>query len=104
MAVRARSLSRRALAAGRRSLVLLAGAGGLSALALRHSQERLIDSVSATIGFAQNVDIAREAQVHFKRQVQEWKNVLIRGHNPDDYAKYWSLFEAEESKTQALLY
>ena len=85
------------------AVVLLAGAGGLSALALRRSQERLSNSVNATIGFAQNVDIAREAQVHFKRQVQEWKNVLLRGHNPDDYAKYWSLFEAEESKTQALL-
>jgi signal transduction histidine kinase/DNA-binding response OmpR family regulator len=85
------------------AVVLLAGAGGLSALALRHSQERLIDSVSATIGLAQNVDIAREAQVHFKRQVQEWKNVLLRGHNPDDHAKYWALFETEESKTQGLL-
>ena len=51
------------------AVVLLAGAGGLSALALRRSQDRLINSVSATIGFAQNVDIAREAQVHFKRQV-----------------------------------
>jgi two-component system sensor histidine kinase/response regulator len=85
------------------AVVLLAGAGGLSALALRRSQDRLINSVSATIGFAQNVDIAREAQVHFKRQVQEWKNVLLRGHNPADRAKYWSLFEAEESKTQSLL-
>jgi len=85
------------------AVVLLAGAGGLSALALRRSQERLINSVSATIGFAQNVDIAREAQVHFKRQVQEWKNVLLRGHNPADRAKYWSLFEVEETKTQNLL-
>ncbi|MGC9985082.1 MAG: ATP-binding protein [Polyangia bacterium] len=88
---------------GGAAVVLLAGAGGLSALALRHSQERLINSVNATIRFAQNVDIAREAQVHFKRQVQEWKNVLLRGHNPDDHSKYWSLFEMEESKTQALL-
>jgi two-component system sensor histidine kinase/response regulator len=85
------------------AVVLLAGAGGLSALALRHSQERLINSVDATIRFAQNVDLAREAQVHFKRQVQEWKNVLLRGHNPNDHRKYWSLFEMEESKTQALL-
>ena len=85
------------------ALVLLAGAGGLSALALRRSQDRLINSVSATIGFAQNVDIARDAQVHFKRQVQEWKNVLLRGHNSSDHAKYWSLFEAEENKTQSLL-
>jgi signal transduction histidine kinase/CheY-like chemotaxis protein/HPt (histidine-containing phosphotransfer) domain-containing protein len=85
------------------AVVLLAAAAGLSILALRRSQERLINSVNATIGFAQNVDLAREAQVHFKRQVQEWKNVLLRGHKPDDYAKYWSLFEAEEVKTQSLL-
>jgi len=85
------------------AVVLLAGAGGLSALALRRSQDRLINSVSATIGFAQNVDIARDAQVHFKRQVQEWKNVLLRGHNSSDRAKYWSLFEVEETKTQNLL-
>ena len=85
------------------AVVLLAGAGGLSALALRRSQERLINSVSVTIGFAQNVDIAREAQVHFKRQVQEWKNVLLRGYNASDHAKYWSLFQTEEIKTQALL-
>jgi len=72
-------------------------------VALRHSQERLIESLSKTIAFAQNVDIARDAQVHFKRQVQEWKNVLIRGHQAIDYAKYWSLFETEEATTQELL-
>ena len=85
------------------AIVLLVSAAGLGTIALRHSQERLIESLGKTISFAKNVDIARDAQVHFKRQVQEWKNVLIRGHKPVDYAKYWALFESEEATTQTLL-
>jgi hypothetical protein len=54
--VRERFSAARWLLAGA-AVVLLAGAGGLSALALRRSQERLINSVNATIGFAQSVDI-----------------------------------------------
>ncbi len=37
----------------------------------------------------------------FKVQVQEWKNVLLRGHDADQRTKYWSQFVAQESKVQS---
>ncbi len=33
----------------------------------------------------------------FKLQVQEWKNVLLRGHNSADFLRYWSQFEIAET-------
>lgn len=39
-------------------------------------------------------------QEAFRVQVQEWKNVLLRGHNPADLDKYWAAFENEEKKVQ----
>ncbi|NKQ11903.1 HAMP domain-containing protein [Pseudomonas sp. SST3] len=44
-----------------------------------------------------------ETNLEFKVQVQEWKNVLLRGKNPDSLAKYWGSFEAQENKVQDLL-
>ncbi|WP_242441618.1 HAMP domain-containing protein [Pseudoalteromonas piscicida] len=37
----------------------------------------------------------------FKTQVQEWKNVLIRGSERGQFDKYWSRFEAKEANVQA---
>lgn len=39
-------------------------------------------------------------QTDFKKQVQEWKNVLLRGHVPEDMDKYWGKFEATEARVQ----
>jgi methyl-accepting chemotaxis protein len=44
-----------------------------------------------------------ETNLEFKVQVQEWKNVLLRGKNPDSLAKYWGSFETQENKVQNLL-
>lgn len=43
------------------------------------------------------------ANVEFKIQVQEWKNVLLRGQDSDNLNKYWSQFEAQERKVQNIL-
>ena len=42
-------------------------------------------------------DQARVVQVDFKKQVQEWKDVLLRGHTPEDLAKYTKQFHEKET-------
>ncbi|MDA8169856.1 MAG: methyl-accepting chemotaxis protein [Nitrospiraceae bacterium] len=42
------------------------------------------------------VDTARGAQVNFKKQVQEWKDTLLRGNDPAAFEKYQGNFRARE--------
>ncbi|WP_431496102.1 methyl-accepting chemotaxis protein [Pseudomonas brassicacearum] len=44
-----------------------------------------------------------EANLQFKVQVQEWKNVLLRGKQPADLDKYWKQFEERQRDVQDIL-
>ncbi|MFN4289616.1 MAG: methyl-accepting chemotaxis protein [Permianibacter sp.] len=39
--------------------------------------------------------------IGFKTQVQEWKNVLLRGHDAEGRSKYWNQFNAEAKQIQS---
>ena len=50
-----------------------------------------------------SADLISEANLAFKEQVQEWKNVLLRGADPADLDRYWRQFQTSEAEVQQLL-
>ena len=79
-------------------LTLLISLGSFRALSTGiDSYRQLLD------GTQQIANRVNAANLEFKTQVQEWKNVLLRGANSDSHSKHWSSFQAQEAKVQRLL-
>lgn len=68
-------------------------------ISLRNDLREYDGVVNIEIRSAQITD---KMNIEFKRQVQEWKNVLIRGSDDDQRNKYWGRFQEQEDKIQAL--
>lgn len=73
-------------------LVLLNGASILKSFSVLSSFDEL-----------ENTLVQSERDVNsvlstFKTQVQEWKNVLLRGHKQEDREKYWNRFKQRETE------
>ncbi len=90
------------LIAATASLLLLLSVG-FGLLELSQLKNDLTASLSLLKSETDAILAVEGAQAHFKTQVQEWKDILIRGNDPQNYDKYFSQFEEEEKKVQANL-
>ncbi|GAA6151792.1 methyl-accepting chemotaxis protein [Pseudoteredinibacter isoporae] len=81
------------------SILLLLMASLFSTYKLRDDLIKFSSLLSHEVAAIHSTD---RVNIEFKRQVQEWKNVLIRGEDDAQREKYWGKFLAQEESVQKI--
>ncbi|WP_306604073.1 methyl-accepting chemotaxis protein [Azonexus sp.] len=85
------------------AVLALIGIGVFSLIQAAKLHEELEQSLTRSSTMIEAIDGARSAQVSFKIMVQEWKNTLLRGKDPEAYAKHLKSFDDEAGKVREQL-
>ncbi len=96
---------------GRRPVVALAGAliavfivnSLVGLFAIDYARKADAGAHATQTALIEALDTARGAQVAFKIQVQEWKNLLLRGSDPEDRRRFFDRFTEQEGRVAATL-